>query len=111
MRLDGWLLAVCIARTCMTSVFMTYAAVLPVLRPAWEMSATAAGSISTGFQLGYAISLLVCSWLADRVGARKVFLASGWLAAATAVAFAVYARSYRSALVLYTLVALSQGGT
>ena len=64
-----------------------------------------------GFQLGYAVSLLVCSWLADRIGARRVFLWSGWLSAATAVAFALYARSYLSALVLYTLVALSQGGT
>src|SRR2546425_868808 len=43
----------------MTSVFMTYAATLPVLRGEWEMSATAAGSIATGFQLGYAVSLLV----------------------------------------------------
>jgi MFS family permease len=109
--LDRWLVILCVSRTCNMFIFMTYAATLPVLRPAWEMSATAAGSISTGFQLGYAVSLLVCSWLADRVGARRVFLGSGWLAAATAVAFALYARSYLSALVLYTLVALSQGGT
>jgi MFS family permease len=101
----------CVSRTFNMFIFMTYAATLPVLRPTWGMSATAAGSVSTGFQLGYAVSLLVCSWLADRVGARRVFLASGWLAAATALAFAFYARSYLSALVLYTLVALSQGGT
>jgi MFS family permease len=101
----------CVSRTFNTFVFMTYAATLPVLRPAWGMSGTAAGSVSTGFQLGYAVSLLVCSWLADRVGARRVFLSSGWLAAATALAFALYARSYLSGLVLYTLVALSQGGT
>src|SRR5439155_17400919 len=59
MRPDGWLLAVCLARALMTSIFMTYAAALPVLRPAWGMSATAAGSISTGPQLGYAVSLVV----------------------------------------------------
>lgn len=111
MRLDAWLGAVCVARTFMTSIFMTYAATLPVLRVAWGMSATAAGSISTGFQLGYAISLVVFSWLADRVGARKVFLGSAWLAAAAALAFALYARSYLTGLLLYTLVALSQGGT
>ncbi len=109
--INAWLVVLCVSRTFNMFIFMTYAATLPVLRPAWEMSATAAGSISTGFQLGYAVSLLVCSWLADRVGARRVFLVSGWLAAATAVAFALYARSYLSALVLYTLVALSQGGT
>ena len=81
MRVDGWLLAVCAARTLMTSVFMTYAATLSVLRDEWGMSATAAGSISTGFQLGYAVSLVFFSSLADRVGARRVFLGSAWLSA------------------------------
>src|SRR5213080_4773977 len=111
MSRDGWLLAVCIARTCMTSVFMTYAAVLPVLRTQWEMSATAAGSISTGFQLGYAVALVAFSALADRVGARRVFLGSAWLSAVTAIAFGLWARSYATGLVLCTLMALSQGGT
>jgi MFS family permease len=95
----------------MTFVFMTYAATLPVLRDAWGMSATAAGSISTGFQLGYAVSLLCFSSLADRVSARRVYLWSAWLSAAAALAFALFARSYLSGLVLSTLVALSQGGT
>jgi MFS family permease len=109
--MDGWLASVCAARTLMTSVFMTYAATLPVLRAEWGMSATLAGSISTGFQLGYAVSLLVFSSLADRLGARRVFLGSAWLSAVAALAFAMFARSYASGLVLYTLVALAQGGT
>ena len=95
----------------MTSMFMTYAATLPVLRGEWGMTATAAGSISTGFQLGYAVSLVYFSSLADRAGARKVFLGSAWLSAVAALAFAVFARSYLTGLVFYTLVALSQGGT
>src|SRR5207237_6231973 len=111
MSRDGWLLAVCIARTCMTSVFMTYAAVLPVLRTQWEMSATAAGSISTGFQLRSAVALVAFSALAGRVGARRVFLGSAWLSAVTAIAFGLWARSYATGLVLYGLMALSQGGT
>jgi MFS family permease len=110
-RVDGWLLALCASRACLTFVFMTYAATLPVLLGAWEMSATAAGSIAMGFQLGYAVSLLCCSALADRVGARRIFVWTAWLSAAAAVAFALWARSYLSGLVLYTLVAVSQGGT
>jgi MFS family permease len=110
-RLDPWLVTLCASRTFMTFVFMTYAATLPVLRGAWGMSATAAGSVSTGFQLGYALSLLFFSWLADRVGARRVYLWSSGLAAVAAFAFALFARSYLSGLALYTLVALSQGGT
>src|SRR5256885_454824 len=77
-----------------TLIFMSYAAALPVLRPAWEMSATAAGSISTGWQLGYAVSLVGFSALADRVGARRVFIVSAWLSAAAAIVFALFARSY-----------------
>jgi len=95
----------------MTLVFQAYAATLPVLRETWGMSATAAGSISMGFQLGYAVSLLFFSWLADRVSARRVYLWSAWLSAVAALAFALLARSYVSGLALYTLVALSQGGT
>jgi MFS family permease len=111
LRLDGWLLSLCLSRTCMAAIFMSYPAALPVLRPAWDMSATAAGSISTAFQFGYAVSLLVCSSVADRMGARRVFLLSGALSAVTALAFALLARSYVSGLVLHTLVALSMGGT
>jgi sugar phosphate permease len=95
----------------MTSVFMTYAAVLPVLRTQWGMSATAAGSISTGFQLGYAVALVAFSAMADRVGARRLFLGSGWLSAVTAIAFGLWARSCLTGLALSTLMALSQGGT
>jgi MFS family permease len=111
MRLDGWLLALCLARACMMAMFMSYAAVLPVLLSAWSMSATMAGSISTGFQAGYAVSLLVFSALADRVGARRVFVWSSWLTAISGVLFALFARSYVSGLVLYTLVAIANGGT
>jgi len=108
---DSWLLLLCLSRTFMTLIFVTYAASLTVLRPAWGMSGAAAGSIATGFQLGFALSLLGCSWLADRVSARRVFLVSSGLAAVTSLAFAFLARSYLSGLILYTLVAFSQGGT
>ena len=73
--LDGWLLLLCVSRSVYTLIFMTYAATLPVLRGEWGMSATAAGSVATGFQLGYAISLLVFSWLSDRAGRRRVLFA------------------------------------
>jgi len=111
MRLDGWLLALCLARSCMMAMFMSYAAVLPVLLPAWGMTATMAGSVSTGFQGGYALSLVFFSALADRVGARRVFVWSAWLTAVSALLFAAFARSYVWGLVLYSLVAVANGGT
>ncbi|HEV8143920.1 MAG TPA: MFS transporter [Methylomirabilota bacterium] len=108
---DGWLVQLCIARALMMLLYMTYAGALPLLRTEWAMSATAAGSISTSSQLGYAVSLMAFSWLADRVGARRVFMVSAAASAATGLAFALFARSYLSGLVLYTLASIAGGGT
>ncbi len=108
---DRWLLSVAASRMLMTLVFMTYAAAMPVLMEEWRMSATQAGSVAGGFHFGYLISLAFFSWLADRIGGFRVFQISAGLAAVTALAFAFFARSYESGLALFTLVALSQGGT
>jgi MFS family permease len=108
---DGWLAALCVSRTLIAFNFIVYAACLPVLQREWGMTATAAGSIASAFQLGYGASLLVASWLADRVGARNVFRVSAGACAVAIVLFAVFARSYHSGLVLYALVAVCQGGT
>ncbi|MGQ0548676.1 MAG: MFS transporter [Armatimonadota bacterium] len=108
---DPWLVSLCASRTFMNVIGTTYAATLPVLRTEWNMTGTAAGSIATGFQLGFAVSLLGFSWLADHASARRVFLASAALSAAAVFAFALLARSYLSGLILNTLVGLSQGGT
>ncbi len=108
---DPWLLAICAGRVLTYAIFMVYAASLAVLREHWGMSAAQAGSISGGFMFGYAISLVTFSWLAQRFGARRLFLLSAVLSAISALAFGLFARSYASALVLYTLAATTQGGT
>ena len=92
-------------------VYTAYAATLPVLQREWSLSGTAAGSIASTFQIAYAISLTGCSALADRVGARRVFLGGTAASAVVAIAFAVLARDYASGFVLYTLLALALGGT
>ncbi len=107
---DSWLLSIGVGRIFLYANFMVYAACLPILRVEWAMSATQAGSVASGFALGYATSLVVSSWLAERFGARRVFLLSASAAAVTALAFGFFARSYASALTLYTLAALTQGG-
>ena len=90
---------------------MTYAAVLPVLQREWKMSAAAAGSISSGFQIGFAVSLIILSELADRIGPKRVFLWSNISTAIASLTFAILARGYYSGLLLYTLIGLSLGGT
>jgi MFS family permease len=92
-------------------VYITYAATLPVLEREWHLTGTSAGSIASSFQVAYALSLMVCSELADRIGARRVFLAGNIASAAAAVLFAALARDYWTGLELYTLLALALGGT
>lgn len=92
-------------------VYIAYAAAMPVLQREWQMSATAAGSIASCFQMAYALSLMGCSELADRIGARRVFVVGTLASAAAAAVFALFARGYWSGLGLYTLLALALGGT
>jgi MFS family permease len=106
---SAWLAAICISRVGSYMVYIAYAATLPVLQREWHLSGTAAGSIASAFQVAYAISLMGCSTLSDRVGARRLFLAGTVTSAVVATAFAMYARDYWSGLWLYTLLALTQG--
>jgi MFS family permease len=92
-------------------VYIAYAATLPVLQREWSLSGTAAGSIASAFQIAYAVSLMGCSALADRLGARRVFLVGTVVSAVVSIAFAAFARDYWSGLALYTLLALALGGT
>lgn len=75
------------------------------------MSAAAAGSISSGFTIGYAVSLIILSDLADRIGPKRVFLWSNFSTAFASLVFALLARGYYSGLILYTLISLALGGT
>lgn len=107
---DGWLWAICIGRVFSYATFMTYAACIVVLRDAWDMTATQAGSISAVFMFGYAISLLGFSWLAERYGAKRLFVFSIAANAVGSMAFGLFARDYWSGLLIYGFSALMQGG-
>jgi MFS family permease len=106
----AWLGGLCLSRFLLALVFTSYAAVLPVLQREWQMSATAAGAVASAFQLGYAASLVVTNLLADRVGARPVFLWSTLAGAPAALAFAWFSEGPLSAALLYGLTALVIGG-
>lgn len=92
-------------------VVMTYAAAIPILQQEWGMSAVRAGTISSGFQLGYALSLFVMSILADKFGPRVLYMWSMFAGALLSVAFAAFARGYTSALVIYFLLAMALAGS
>ena len=70
-----------------------------------------AGAVAGGFQIGYAVSLVVFSTIADRISPKRVYLWSLFASGVSALAFALFARSFISALLLHTLVGITLGGT
>jgi MFS family permease len=110
-KIDLWLIGICLARAGTGLVLITYAAALPVVQREWGMSAAEGGSISSGNQFAYAISLVIFSSLADLWGAKRVFLGSMTAGGLAALAFALFARDYSTALILYALVGLALGGS
>lgn len=110
-RFDGWLAGICASRVFNGLVFMSYAAALSVLQREWGMSAAQAGLIASGFQIGYAVSLVVCSSVADRISPKRLHLWSLFAAGVFSLIFAVFARGFTSALILHTIVGISLGGT
>ena len=106
-----WLALICLGRAGNTLLFMTYPACLPALLSLWKMGAAEAGTVQAALNVGFAVSLLLTSWLADKMGAKKVMLISAWFTAVTSVAFALFARSYQSGMILMIIIGLAQGGT
>ncbi len=100
-----------LARVCTTVIFMTYPACLSSLLTDWQMNATRAGIVQGVFTAAFACSLLVSSILCDRIGARRIFNSATISSALAALLFALFARSYETALVTMCLMGLSQGGT
>lgn len=100
----------CLSRAGTCVAAMAYAGALPFLRDAWGMDAAAAGSVQSVYNICVAVALLVGSWAADRVGARRVFLLSSWAAVGAAALMAAFARSHDTALALIALVGITQGG-
>ena len=100
----------CLSRAATCTAAMAYAGALPFLRTAWDMDAATAGSVQSAYNFSVALALLVASWLAGRIGARRVFVVSSWAAAVAAVSMALLARSQISALPLVALVGITQGG-
>ena len=102
--------SVFIARILLYTPFITIAGCIPVLIEEWQISATQASSIVSGFYFSYAFSLLGFSWISDHIGAKRSVSISAWATALASVAFAFYAEDFASTLILYSLIGLCQGG-
>lgn len=101
---------ICAARILLFATFMTVAACIPVLVDAWDLTGAAAGAIVSSFTVGYALSLFGFGWAADHLGARRMTALSAAAAAIASAAFGFLAQGWWSAMLLYGLVGLAQGG-
>lgn len=107
----AWLAQLCISRTGFALIFTAYAGALPLLVSEWSMSASQAGLIQSCWHLGYLVSLFTVGFLADHYGAKRVFLASGVAASASALLFALFSDGFISGALLYGLTGLFSGGS
>lgn len=111
-RGDGaWLLWLCASRTSFALIFTAYSAAIPLLKPEWGMSAGQTGMIQSAWHVGYLFSLVAVGFLADRYGAKRVFLASSIASSISAMVFALFAESFASGVILYGLTGLFSGGS
>ena len=106
-----WLVLLCVSRIGFSLIFTVYAALLPVLMGAWQMTAAQAGLVQSGWHVGYLISLFGAGLLTDRTGARKTFLLMSAGACGSAVLFALFSTSFWSGLVLYFIAGAASGGS
>jgi len=105
-----WLVGLCAARALGSTMAMAYPAVLSVVQREWGLSATAAGSISSAYQIGTALALVVVSALADYMNPRVVFTVSAGLTAAVSLLIPVLAHGHISALLLFGAAAVAVAG-
>ncbi len=107
----SWLLWLCVSRTSFALMFTAYAAAIPLLKPEWDMSAGQTGLIQSAWHIGYLLSLVAVGFLADRYGAKRVFLLSSIAASISAMVFALFAESFITGVILYGLTGLFSGGS
>ena len=84
--------------------FATYAALLPQLRDAWQLSNAEAGIVSGAFFAGYVAAVSYSTALTDRVDGRKVYLAGGFIAAAAGAGFGLAANGFFAAVAFQVLL-------
>ena len=108
--LPGWLLLLCTTRMFQATIATVWAGVMPRVMEDWALSASSAGLVQSAWYVGYLVSLFSVGFIADRIGPRRVFLASSLLTAVAASIFALVAQGPLSAALLYGLTGLCAGG-
>src|SRR5262249_18368773 len=107
-RVIAWM---CAAHVASMAGFSTYATLLPRLQDEWGMNNSQAGLISGVFFAGYMAAVPVLTSLTDRVDARRIYLASSFVAAAALTGFALLVEGVKSAALLQLVAGAGIAGT
>jgi MFS family permease len=103
-------LLVCLAEIFGLASIAVFPALLPTFLTEWRLSHTSAGWISAAYYAGYMVLVPVLAGITDRIDARKIMAIGALLGALTALAFALLARGFWSALALRFLSGVSLAG-
>ena len=94
----------------MLGVF-AFPALLPTFFEVWQLSNTEAGWISGIYFAGYTVCVPLLMRLTDRVDAKRVYMAGAAVTALSALAFAVLAGGFWSAMIFRALAGAGLAGT
>ncbi len=111
MRDKIWLYLLCLAEIGTMLVLLNYSAVLPIIKQEWGLTNTEAGLIYSAYQVGYIILVIILSTLTDYVDAKKIYVVSALWAGLAGLAFALFADSFMSGLILRCLTGFGLAGT
>jgi len=103
-------LFVCLAEIFGLASIAVFPALLPNFQAEWQLNHTEAGWISAAYYAGYMILVPVLTGVTDRIDARQIMGLGALLGALTALAFALLARGFWSALALRLLSGISLAG-
>ncbi|MEX0805137.1 MAG: MFS transporter [Candidatus Binatia bacterium] len=101
----------CSAHVLSMTGFGTVSALLPLLMATWRISNSEAGAISGMYYAGYMVAVPLLTGMTDRVDARRVYLLACALSSTAALAFAILADGFWSALMLQGLAGAGLAGT
>ncbi|MDA8065336.1 MAG: MFS transporter [Thermaerobacter sp.] len=105
----GILILMCLSMVLAYIPWYNYSAVAGLLSKQYHLNSFEVGLVISVFQLGYVIVVPFTGWLADRVGIRLILMVATILTAVFSTAFALFADSYVSILILRLLTGMAAG--
>jgi MFS family permease len=98
---------VCLAEILGMAPIANFSALLPIFQNEWRLTHTAAGWISAAYYGGYLVLVPLLASITDRMDARKIMGIGAIVGGVGAIAYALFATGFWSALALRFLAGIS----